>query len=183
VTHDEAARLVAVMFSAVPSHRVEAKAVPAMINAYADLLGDLTYAQCNAALRVLLQTSTWLPSVAEIRAAALEVDRGPVRAGGDAWGDVLRAVSRYGAYRRPGEDFTFADPVVARCVQSLGWQQICASENVTADRAQFIRLYDTTAGQTHRQAQAPMLAAGAEQRALDASGLVANLARQLGGGS
>lgn len=168
MTRDETARLVAVMLAAVPNHRVDARSVPDMINAYADLLGDLTYEQCNTALRVLLQTRTWLPSVADVRATALELKRGPVRAGGDAWGGVLRAIQYEGINREPGTDFVFSDPATARCVEAFGWRNLCNSENQVADRARFVELYDKFATQAQREAQSPVLAAAAENRELAA---------------
>lgn len=187
MTYDETARLVAVMISAVPSHRVEPRAVPGMVDAYADLLSDLTAEQCNAAVRVLLQTRTWLPSVADIRLAVVDMQRGPVKAGADAWGNVLKAISSKGSYRRPGVDFQFSDPVVARCVEAMGWTNLCLSENATADRARFIELYDKLAAQGTREAQSPALAAARDQRELaaqaDVASIVGIVARRLGGGS
>jgi len=153
-----------------------------MINAYADLLGDLKYEQCNAALRVLLQTRTWLPSVADLRSAALELQRGPVRAGGDAWGSVLKAIAREGVHRDPGTDFVFSDPATARCVEAFGWRNLCNSENQVADRARFVELYDKIASQGQREAQSPTLAAAAEHRtqlASGASALVASVTKRL----
>jgi hypothetical protein len=184
MTHDEAARLVAVMLAAVPSHRVDAKSIPGMIAAYRDLLDDLSYEQCNAALRVLLQTRTWLPSVADIRSTALEITRGPVRAGGEAWGSVLRAISAEGVYRQPGVDFVFADPVTAQCVAAFGWQNLCSSENPTADRARFVELYDKLATQHRREQQSPALAAAAEVRELgrgQVDALVSSITKRLTG--
>lgn len=170
MNRSETAKLVTVMLSAVPSNRVDPRSVPSMIDAYADLLGDLTYEQCNAALRVLLQTRTWLPSVADIRSTALEMKRGPRRAGGDAWGGVLRAISAEGVYRRPGVDFSFADPVTARCVAAFGWENLCNSELPQADRARFIELYDKLAEQDRKEQQAPTLAAATEQRRIERTG-------------
>ncbi len=177
----EASRLVTVMLQAVPSNRVDPRNVPGMIDAYADLLSDLTYEQCNAGLRVLLRTRTWLPSVADIRAAALELARGPVRAGGDAWGGVLRAIAAEGAYRTPGVDFTFSDPVTAQCVEALTWQTLCLSENPTAERARFIELYDKLATQSHRELQAPELAAARSARSLErgSGATIAQLVRKV----
>jgi len=178
---EECARLVTVMLMAVPNHRVDPRSVPGMIDAYADLLSDLTYEQCNAAIRVLLQTRTWLPSVADVRATALEIMRGPVRAGGEAWGGVHRAMSTEGAYRQPGVDFVLADPISARCVQALGWQALCLSENPIADRARFIDMYDQLAKQQQREKQAPLLEAAREAREQlgDASSIVLQLAEKL----
>ena len=158
----ESARLVAVILASYPQQaaKLDQSRQLGMIDAFESLLDDLTYAQCNAALRVLLQTRTWMPSVAEIRATVVELERGPQRNGGDAWGSVLDAIRRYGAYRTPGVDFQFADPLVARCVQALGWQNLCLSEMQTSDRKQFVELYEKLAAQSQRQAQAPALAEG-----------------------
>lgn len=167
----DAAKLVAVIVATTPSqsHRLDARRLDEMVTAYASLLDDLTYEQCNAALRVLLQTRTWMPSVADIRSTVLEIQRGPQRAGGDAWGFVLQAVKREGFYRTPGVDFTFRDPIIARCVETMGWQELCLSENAVADRARFIELYDKLASNARREQQSPMLAGAREQREMGAS--------------
>jgi hypothetical protein len=172
MTREETSRLVAVMLASVPNHRVDSRSVPDMINAYADLLSDLSYEQCNAAVRALLQTRTWLPSVADIRSTALELTRGPVRAGGEAWGGVLNAMKYEGAYRTPGVEFVFSDPVTARCVSALGWKELCLSENTIADRARFIDMYDGLAVQDRREVQSPVLGAASEHRALQAGDAV-----------
>lgn len=166
MTRPEAAKLVAVIMAACPaqSSKLDGGRASAMVDAYEALLGDLTYEQVNAAVRVLLQTRSWMPSVADIRTTVLELMRGPVRAGGDAWGTVLNAIKREGAYRTPGSDFMFRDPVLARCVNALGWQELCLSENPTADRARFIELYDKLAQQDRKEATSPLLAAAAERR-------------------
>jgi hypothetical protein len=159
VTRQEAGKLVSVMIAATAQgSRLSREAVDDMITAYAALLADLDYARCNAAVRVLLQSKSWIPAVADIRKVVLELERGPVRPAGDAWGEVLRAVSRYGAWRSPGVDFQFADPEVARCVHALGWKVLCLSEDQTADRARFIELYGQVASQERREQQAPLLA-------------------------
>ena len=166
MTRQETAKLVYVMVAATgQSPRFDTKALDAMVDAYAALLADLDYARCNAAVRVLLQSKTWIPSVADIRKTVLELERGPVRPAGDAWGDVLEAVRRYGAYRSPGVDFQFDDPEVARCVQALSWREICLSENQIADRARFIELYGEVASQERREQQVPLLAKARELRA------------------
>jgi hypothetical protein len=142
----------------------DTKALDAMTTAYEALLADLDYARCNAAVRVLLQSKNSIPAVADIRRVVLELERGPVRPSGEAWGEVLKAIGRYGAYRVPGVDFQFSDPEVARCVNALGWKVLCLSEDQTADRARFIELYGTVATQERREQQAPLLAAAREAR-------------------
>ncbi len=125
-----------------------------------ELLGDLDYALANAATRELLQSLKWPPTIAEIRESCLLLQHGPTRAGGDAWADVLAAVSRFGYTRDP----VFRDPVTARCVGALGWRELCMSENAIADRARFIDLYDKLAKDERREQQSPILRAAREQR-------------------
>ncbi len=170
MTNQEAARIVAVILAACPSQasKLDGSRAKSMVDTYATLLEDLSYEQCNAAVRVLLQTNTWMPSVAEIRKAAVELERGPVHPGGEAWGSVKAAVSRFGSYRAPGVDFQFDDPITARCVAALGWSTLCLSENEPAERARFIELYDRLAAQQNREALSPLLAASAERRRLEA---------------
>lgn len=166
MTRQEAAKLVAVIIASCPaqSSKLDRERQLGMVDAFEALLGDLEYAHASAAVRVLLQTRSWMPSVADIRATVLELERGPVRAGGDAWGGVLAAIKGEGAYRTPGVDFTFRDPITARCVAALGWQELCLSENNTADRARFIELYDKLAQQDRKEQTSPLLAAAAEHR-------------------
>lgn len=168
MNRNEAAKIVAVIVAACPSQagRLDASRATSMVDTYATLLEDLSYEQCNAAVRVLLQTRTWMPSVAEIRSAAIELQRGPVAPGGSAWGAVKRAIHEQGSYRRPGVDFVFHDPVTARCVSALGWQDLCLSDNEIADRARFIELYDRLAIQEQRESLSPLLAAAGDQRKL-----------------
>jgi hypothetical protein len=160
MTRQEAAKLVYVMVAATgQAPRFDKTALEAMVDAYAALLADLDYARCNAAVRVLLQSKNWIPAVADIRKVVLELERGPVRPAGEAWGEVLKAIGRYGAYRTPGVDFQLSDPEVLRCVRSLGWKELCLSDNQIADRARFIELYGTVSAQERREQQAPLLAA------------------------
>lgn len=187
----EAARIVAVVIAACPSQgsKLDREQVRAMINVYESLLDDLTYEQVNRAVRVLLQTRTWMPSIADIRATALEIDRGPATAGGEAWGEVLRCIGRYGSYRRPGTDFEFHDPVTAQCVSALAWSNLCLSENAVADRARFIELYGQLGERSRRHRLAPGLTQPKQPAIEDGTGrgvlesLSARLAGKLGTGS
>lgn len=164
----EAARIVAVLLVAFPSqgNKLSEKQQTTMAEVFADMLGDLAYEQCNAAIRVLIQTRQFMPTVSEIRSTAIDMQRGPLRAGADAWGTVLHSIRRYGAYRRPGDDFTFDDPTVARCVEALGWRELCLSESSVSDRARFIELYDKLAIEARRESQSPSLAAARQHREL-----------------
>ena len=113
---------------------------------YERMLVDLDREAAHRAVARLVNTSKWLPTIAEIRAAAVELQVGARRAGAEAWGDVVETIRRSGRYRTP----EFTDPLVAECVRSLGWLSLCDSTNDTADRARFIELYDSLAERTRR---------------------------------
>lgn len=145
ITEADAAEAVAIALGALPQHAVKLDpgAIDAMSLAWYRLLCDLTPGQLNAALARHLAVSPWLPTVAELRAIASAAVVGRRRAGEDAWGDVRQQIGATGRYRTP----RFGDPLTARCVERLGWVALCDSENATADRARFARLYDQLAAE------------------------------------
>lgn len=142
MTGKECKALLLTMIRAYPS----CDFTPEQVKIYEKLLCDIDFDLAKAAVVHLIATSKWLPTVAEIRAAAFKLSEGPVRSGEEAWGDVIEAISRYGYYRRP----YFEDPTVAYCVERLSWRALCLSENAIADRARFCELYDHKARQ-HRE--------------------------------
>lgn len=162
MTEPQVAKLVAVLIATYPSAKITADTSAV----YERMLADLDFPAANAAIERLLATSKWLPTIAEIREAALTLYRGETRPGGDAWGEVLRAISRYGYARTPGIDFAFSDPVVAECVRALTWRELCDSENQEADRARFIELYDRIAAALRRSRLSESLPAMQSFRAL-----------------
>lgn len=188
MTGQEAKQLVAMALVAVPHHRVPADAVPHMGTVWAELLRDIPYTVACAALRALLETKPWLPAVADLRSAALELQNGRRKTGTEAWGELVRLVGRWGAYRTPGDDFEIPDPVTAVVVRALDWRTLCLSENPVADRARFIEAYERIATDERRQAQSPTLAAASEQRRIGgqpqhAGDLFSSAVKRIGGGS
>lgn len=185
MTRAESAKLVAVVIGSYPGQaaKLDAARTDAMVNAFASMLGDLPLAEVTAALGVLIQTRTWMPSVADIRASVLEMRQGSRRTGGDAWGGLLRAIQHEGAWKTPGVDFVLHDPVTAQCVNALGWKNLCLSENQVADRARFIEMYDQLATTKARTDQSPALAAAEKRREIGTGGAaVSMVARALTGG-
>lgn len=164
MTSLEIRKLVTVMVAAYPA----TKAQDDTVSVYERMLSDLDYPAANAAVEQLLATSKWMPTVAEIRDRVVSLTTGEVRAGGEAWGSVLKAVSRCGRYRTPGVDFEFSDPVTREAVAAFGWQNLCDSENAIADRARFVELYDQLAVKYRRLQLSEDLPAMQRFRALQA---------------
>jgi hypothetical protein len=159
VNKQESSKIVAVILGSwtTQAGKLDRERVSSMIEAFAANLSDLDYSHVDAALRVLIQTRTWIPSIAEIREQALELVRGPKATGLEAWGSVVKAMREQGSYRTPGTDFVFRDAVTARVVAAMGWQELCASENAVSDRARFVDAYDAMAISERRAQQSPIL--------------------------
>jgi hypothetical protein len=143
MTPPEAAKLVATLSAAYPRAAVTVETS----RVYERMLADLDFDVATKAVARVIATSRFLPTIAEIRIAAAEVEHGPVRVGGEAWGDVGFAIRRFGARETP----RLLDPVAAQCVRLLGWHSICSPDNESAIRAHFIRLYDQLAAQNREQ--------------------------------
>lgn len=133
----EAAKLVAMLSAAYRDAAIS----DATSELYETMLADLEFAVTQQAVARLICTSKWLPTVAEIRATAADIQLGPVRSGGEAWGDVLAEIRRTGYIGVP----RFNDPLVARCSDIMTWRGLCLGDNEAADRARFIELYDNLA--------------------------------------
>lgn len=168
MTEAEAQKLVTVLVTAFPTTmvRLSAEQQKLTMGTFRRMLGDLDYPVANAAVERLLATAKFMPTVAEMRDTALSLTAGELTAGGEAWGSVLKAIAEQGAYRVPGTDFVFRDPVTAQCVASLGWQNLCLSDNQPSERARFIELYEQLASRGRRLKLSEGLPAMQRYRAL-----------------
>lgn len=100
---------------------------------------DVEYVK--TALLKHIATNAFPPAIADIRKAMLFVTDANENDLGEAWGEVMRAVRNFG-YIREKEALESLKSTTRRAVESMGWQNICASENLMADRAHFLRIYE-----------------------------------------
>lgn len=107
-------------------------------------LQDIPYTVAETALRKWVSTQKWSPSIAEIREMSSSVANGDIPDWGDGWEQVCRAIKRYGSYS-PKEALASLDPLTRKAVQRLGWRELCMSENIAADRANFRMVYENLA--------------------------------------
>ena len=107
-------------------------------------LQDIPYAVAEAGLRQWVSTNKWSPSIAEIREITTNIQQGSVADWGEGWEQVLTAIRKYGTYRIPEAMESF-DPITRKCVERLGFRNICLSENINQDRANFRMIYEQLA--------------------------------------
>lgn len=108
----------------------------ASMDLWYELIGDLSYDQCKNAVRQLMATNNFFPSVAEIRKLCTQTGDPEVLSIDDAWGMVLKAVRAYG-YMQEAEALESLPEPCRSVVKNIGWQNICRSENIMAERAFF----------------------------------------------
>ena len=104
------------------------------------LLHDLDYQILSKALQKHMLTNKFKPTVAELREIYADLICPVVSDWSEGWEKVSRAIGHYGMYRAE-EALASFDDVTRETVKRLGFQNICLSENIVADRARFAEIY------------------------------------------
>lgn len=125
------------------------------IKIWFQLLGDLDYKVANAAIQKYILTNKKVPTIADIRELATTVSIGEKPLWSDGWEEVLMAIRKFGSYREE-EALESMTETTRRTVQRLGFKNICMSENVMADRANFRMIYEQISEREHTSKQIPM---------------------------
>ena len=118
------------------------------------MLCDLDYNVCLAALKEHMSVCKFAPAIAELRELCSNITNGPQKDWGAAWEDVLCAIRYKGMYREE-EALKGMDEVTRECVKRLGFINICTSENIDHDRANFRMIYEQVAKRTAQDTQLP----------------------------
>ena len=138
MTRREAMALVALASSSYPS--IQGKDPRPIVEAWAMMLADLDAVVAKAAIIKVCRESQFFPSVAQIVAAAGELDprteKLPTAA--EAWEEVSRLIQLVGPYRAP----QYSCDLVRRATRAIGWLQLCLGDNPEADRAHFMKIFD-----------------------------------------
>lgn len=124
-------------------------------NVWFSLLQDLDYMVAQAAIQKYMLTNKKCPTIADIRELATSVSIGEKPLWSDGWEEVLMAIRKFGSYREE-EALESMTETTRRTVQRLGFKNICMSENIMADRANFRMIYEQIADREHTAKQIPM---------------------------
>lgn len=117
----------------------------ARMRLYVEMLSDIPPQILEAAVKKLIMTNKFLPSIAEIRETAYGIKiKGTINGTAapdesEAWGEVIKAIQSVGYYGKP----TFSHEAIATAVNNIGWQDICTtpSDGTNTLRSQFRRAY------------------------------------------
>ena len=107
------------------------------IDIYIDFLSDIEPALLSAAVDKIIQTQSWFPPVADIRATALTTSN--ELTAGEAWAFVCRRIQTQG---RSGGTQGFTELTKEAVAACGGYSELCRSENVRGDRFVFSKAYE-----------------------------------------
>lgn len=102
-------------------------------------LKHIPYEVAQAGVLKLIATDEFYPNIAKILKSCDSIVRAQSTDPTEAWGLVQRAIRNFG-YMRAEEALESLPHDVARAVINMGgWQTLCESENIEADRAHFYK--------------------------------------------
>lgn len=117
-------------------------------------LKDIPYQVAELTLNKWVATNKWSPSIADIREQAAGIIQGEEKDWGEAWQEVLRCISKYGFYREE-DALNSMDELTRKVVKRLGFKNICLSEDIQVDRANFRMIYEQEQTKAKQDAQLP----------------------------
>ena len=151
MTKGETAKLLAVLAAAFPRFEVD----DLKVQVWHEMIGDLDYGIASLAIKKLILESTFPPSIAEVRKAAVEIQAPEQTTGAQAWGEVIKAIRNFGHYREE-EALASLSPLTAQVVRCMGWREICMSQESTGVlRGQFLRMYDQIVARKQKEQLLP----------------------------
>lgn len=95
------------------------------------------------------------PTISELREEVIRImNPDALKTGEQAWEEVISAVKKYGFYQQD-KAFATMDERTKRATKAIGWQNICSSENIGIERANFYKMYDAISKDVKEQAMLP----------------------------
>jgi len=119
---------------------------------FCELLLDLDYRTCRAAIRKIAATRTFFPSIAEIRSVYADIAV-PTPDADEAWKEALQYGRKiaWGRECNAPKTVVALHPAIEDAIKGLGgWRQLGCSTNQELDRAHFYKVYSTSR-ERHRQ--------------------------------
>ena len=115
-----------------------------------EMLKDIDYRAASTSIKRWVSLNKWCPTIADIREMATEVKGLKVNEWEEEWDKVTNAIAKYGYYRT--EEALETLPELTRTiVKRLGFRNLCMSENIGIERANFRDIYNREAEKVKQQ--------------------------------
>lgn len=113
-----------------------------MIIVWLDTFSDNNPKEFETAIKRLMKTSKYMPSIAEIKQEIALISNPVIQLNADQeWDEVINAVRKYGSYRED-EALNSLKPYTKHIARQVGFKRICMSENIQWERKEFIDLFN-----------------------------------------
>ena len=117
-------------------------------------LQDIPYKIAELTLNKWVALNKWSPSIADIREQATSITHEEIKDWSAAWSDVINSIRYYGSYQEE-EALASLDDMTRQAVKRLGFKNLCLSENIGVDRANFRMIYEQLEQRKRNEAQIP----------------------------
>lgn len=122
-----------------------------VVKTWYELLKDLDFNQVTATVNKYVMINKFPPTIADIREGCIDIVSGPID-WGKGWDEVLKAIKEHGSYH-PKEALESMTPITRKAVERIGFINICMSENISVERANFRMLYEEYAKRERQDSQ------------------------------
>lgn len=110
-------------------------------------LNDMDYRLLEASLNKWVSISPFPPTIADLREMGASICMGEQKLWDEGWNEVLSAIRHFGMYQEK-EALESMSEVTRKVVERLGFKNLCLSENINADRANFRDIYNANVERT-----------------------------------
>jgi hypothetical protein len=135
MTPNEAKKVMVILTGAYP----QVSTNEATLTIWYRFLADISFELGQAAALQLISQNKWFPSIAELRQAVNKMLPDEIPSTEEAWLEVVNQIKAVGFYGKP----TFSNSLIDKAIEAIGWQALCHSENIIADRAHFFKIYES----------------------------------------
>lgn len=111
------------------------------VKVWYSMLQDIPYEVLNVAVQRYIMTNKFPPTIADLREIAAEMSIEHLDDWTKAWSNVIEVVSRYGL-ANGYEGVRQLDDVTREAIKAVGYWNICNSENLSIERANFRTAYE-----------------------------------------
>lgn len=112
-----------------------------MIEAWQEMLEDLTLDQCMSGLKRHSAISKWSPTIADIREQATKIENNELSAA-DSWNKCFKIALNLQHYESWDLERFELDDIEKRCLLSVGISEIKNSEKIAIERSNFMRMFN-----------------------------------------
>lgn len=119
------------------------------------LLQDIPYNVASIAIQKHMLTNKFPPTPADVREQAALVQIGNKPLWSDGWDALVRAIKTFGIYRQD-EAMASMDEITRQTVKRLGYKELCLSENISVERANFRLVFDQLVDREYSSSKLPI---------------------------